>query len=249
MRTRGKTKLNFSEKNLGRVFKTELEKQKYFLILGEGEKQFYTTYRVYLNKPVRTQSKKFIRFWKAEGLDPADIPPSQPEVDMILEGDKGDMRAVELKVIRKYKQGIRPSYYQGIGQTLAYLSFGFPQVALWLCFDGDSMEDKEIYRYNDAFSKIIFPLKPFVATTQFKILSLGQTLKMQNRIWNGQKSWWENGIGLPMNGTHSINWNASNLFLSGFRTPEGPMQFAQETSKPARTIYEFLKMQREFWKR
>lgn len=190
--------MNFSERNLGKVFKTELENQRYCLIFEESGNPYYTNFRVHLNKPVPTRSKKFKRFWEAEGLNSAGIPPPQPEIDMILEDDKGDMRAIELKVIRKHKRSLRPSYYRGIGQTLAYQSYGFPQVALWLCFDGDSMEDKEIYEYNEAFSKIIFPLKSFIGTTFFKILRSWQTLKMQNRLWNGEKSWWESGIGVPI---------------------------------------------------
>ncbi len=58
-----KPNLNFSERTLGKIFKSELARA------------------------------------------------SQPEIDMILEDDSGDMRAVELKVIRKYGQCIRPSYF------------------------------------------------------------------------------------------------------------------------------------------
>lgn len=240
--------MNFSEKYLGRIFKTELEKQKYCLIL-EGTRKYHTAFRVHLNIQVKTRSKKFRSFWEAEGLDPEDVPPPQPEIDMILEDDKGDMRAVELKVIRKGKQGIIPSYYRGIGQTLAYLSFGFPQVALWLCFDGDTMEDKEICDYNKAFGKIIFPLKSYVATTFFKIKRSEQGLKIQDRMWDTPDHWWwENGIGVPMNGNYSINWNSNNLFLDGFQTLRGPAQFDATISKRAKTIYKFLESQRRFWK-
>ena len=144
----------------------------------------------------------------------------------------------------------QPSYYVGIGQTLAYLSFGFPQVALWLCFDGDSMTDKEIYEYNDAFAKIIFPLKPFVATTFFKINQNSEALSIQERLWENDRFWWENAIGVPsVGGKNLIRWNSSNLFVSGFQTEKGFMEFSEAISHRAKTVYKFLESQKDIWQR
>ena len=172
-----------SEKDLGKfLFKQELEKQKYYLKCSENQAPYYSSFKVYVNKTVNTHSKTFRQFWEAEGFDATDIPSPQPEIDLILEDDRGVMRAVELKVIKKGKRCIRPSYYVGIGQTLAYLSFGFPQVALWLCFNGDSLEDKEILEYNSAFEKIVAPLKDFMGTTFFKIHCLEKSFDYFERV-------------------------------------------------------------------
>ncbi len=169
---------------------------------------------------------------------------------MILEDDKGLMSAVELKLIRRCERCLKPSYYVGIGQTLAYLSYGFPQVALWLCFDGDSMEDKEIYEYNDAFAKIIFPLKQFVATTFFKINKSEDGIEIKERLFEGESSWWEQAIGVQTaEGKNLIRWNSSNHLVSGFQTNGGLAQLAPAISNRARTIYRFLEGQKEIWKR
>lgn len=240
---------SFNEKNIGKVFKTELEGQKFLLIDNDSGQQYHTHFKVYLNKQVRLKSKKFNKFWRENGLDPINIPPSQPEIDMILIDDEGTMRAVELKLIRKYKGILRPSYYVGIDQTLAYLSFGFSQVALWLCFDGDSIPDQEIYQYNDAFSKIVLPIKQYIDTTFFKVSDSEKGPRIKgNRIWFDQKSQWGNGIGIPINGTNSTTWNSSNPFLKGFQTKEGLRLFMPEISNGVRTIYRFLQEQRAIWK-
>ena len=242
--------MNFSERELGRAFKSELEQKNFLLEVIQSQKQFATSFKVFLNKHVPARSKKFKRFWEAENLDPASISPPQPEIDMILEDNTGKMRAVELKVIRKYGNSIRPSYYQGIGQTLAYLHFGFPQVALWQCFDGNTMEDSEIYEYNSAFEKIVFPIKPYLDTTFFKIICTEKELRIQTRLFNNFKNttWWEDGIGVPMNGDYLIRWTSSNLLVGGFNTAKGHVQIDPEISKRANTIYKFLEKQRKFWK-
>jgi hypothetical protein len=242
--------MNFSERELGRAFREELKKQKFLMQVIKHQKEFRTSFKVYLNKRVPTHSKKFRRFWEAENIDPANTFPPQPEIDMILEDNTGEMRAIELKVIRKYKNSFRPSYYRGIDQALAYLHFGFPQVGLWQCFDGDTMQDKEIVEYNNAFEKIVFPLKDYLETTFFRILRAEKKLKIQTRIfYNLEKTWrWEDGIGVPINGNYLMRWTSNNPLVSGFKTSKGYMPTAPIFSKPAKTIYKFLEQQRNFWK-
>ena len=89
----------FTERPLGRAFKVELERQK-FIVLDEQREPYTTRFKVYLNKPVQTKRGKFIKFWKTKRLDLKDIPPSQPEIDMILVDELGIWRAIELKAIK-----------------------------------------------------------------------------------------------------------------------------------------------------
>jgi hypothetical protein len=240
--------VSFSERDVGRAFKKNLEDQRFFV--AYRNETYETGFRVYLNKTVPTYSRKFRNFWLQEGLSPNDIPPPQPEIDMVLEDDRGLMSAIELKLIKRCRQCLKPSYYVGIGQTLAYLSYGFPQVALWLCFDGDSMQDREIFEYNEAFSKIVFPLKQFLATTFFKINKNGDKLRIQERLFEGESSWWEQRIGVQtQHGKNLIRWNSSNHLVSGFQTDRGLTQFDPSISNRARSIYRFLESQREIWRR
>lgn len=61
-------------------------------------------------------------------------PPLQPEIDMILcKNDK--MIAVELKYFEPRGESLSRSFYEGIGQTLALLRWGFDNVALWQLYE------------------------------------------------------------------------------------------------------------------
>lgn len=160
---------------------------------------------------------------------------------MILVDDLGIMRAIELKWIKKINSKITPTYYLGVGQTLAYLSFGFKQVALWQCFDGNSLTDDEIFEYNDALTKIRNPLHPFLCVTYFKIITEGKTFRIQTRIFGRNRpSQWKDGIGilLPKYGEHKIKWSCFNPFIK-FISP-----IHQDIYEQANTIYEFLEFQK-----
>lgn len=241
--------MTFSERELGKVFKVELEKQKFELVdVGYHRKPYSTDFKVHLNKPVSTHTRKFEKFWRMKNLDPKDIPPAQPEIDMILVDNLGIMRAVEIKVIRKTRKGVRPSYYFGLGQTLAYLSFGFQQVAIWQCFDGDSLTDKEIYEYNDAFTKIRAPIGSFLDATYFRILNMGQKLRIQtSTYYHGRPRKWNDGIGIhiPQTGEFRMRWNSFNPFRKTLQTSSGIFVFDASVRKQVGTIYEFLESQRE----
>lgn len=157
----------FRERELGNAFKFELEKRE-FIVFDKQEEPYTTRFKVYLNKPVQTNRGKFKRFWKTKNLEQKDIPASQPEIDMILVDDLGIWRAIELKAIKKTKKGFSSPYYIGLGQTLAYLSYGVDEVALWHCFDGNSMTEKEIIEYNNALTKIRTPIRHFVDLTKLQ---------------------------------------------------------------------------------
>lgn len=73
------------------------------------------------------------------------IPPLQPEIDMIL--CKGDtMIAVELKYFKRRGGGLNHSFYEGIGQALALLRWGFDHVALWQLFE-ETITPQELWFY------------------------------------------------------------------------------------------------------
>jgi len=57
----------FSERELGRTLKLELEKQK-FRVFDKATPDYLTRFKVYLNKPVQTYSFKFEQFWKTKIL-------------------------------------------------------------------------------------------------------------------------------------------------------------------------------------
>lgn len=243
--------MTFTEQEIGEAFKVELERQE-FLVDDtiHPEKSYLTSFKVYLNKRVSTDSNKFKKFWKSQNLDLKKIPPGQPEIDLILIDNLDRMRAIEIKYIKKRERRINQSYYVGLGQTLAYLSFGFHQVAIWLCFDKHSLTDKEIFRYNDAFTKIRTPLKEIVDATYFRIINKEQKPLMQTptRYKNGTRGW-KNGIGKyePKTGKFTIRWISFNPLLKT-STPTNIFEFKENDVNQAKAIREFLELQRpEVW--
>jgi len=61
-------------------------------------------------------------------------PPLQPEIDMILcKNDK--MIAAEIKYFEPSGKSLSRSFYEGIGQTLALLKWGFDHAALWQMYE------------------------------------------------------------------------------------------------------------------
>lgn len=61
-------------------------------------------------------------------------PPMQPEIDMILCKNE-ELLAVELKYFETSGKSLSHSFYQGIGQTLALLRWGFNHAALWQLYE------------------------------------------------------------------------------------------------------------------
>ena len=235
--------MSFSERSLGKTFKAELEKQT-FILTDRGYKKatYETGFRVYLNKRLWTHTPKFKRYWQERNLKADVIPPSQPEIDMILVDDYDIMRAVEIKVVKGTRRGIRPSYYVGLGQALAYLSFGFPQVALWQCYDGNSLHDSEIFKYQDAFGKTRAPIQNIVDATFFKISSAKQGLRFETGFFSPFRRWWEQGIGKPQNGKHAITWVSVNPLLKGLYSLTG-----DDVSRRIVALNEYLQEQRTLW--
>lgn len=74
------------------------------------------------------------------------VPPLQPEIDMIF--CKGtSIMAIELKYFRRKGKGLNHSFYEGIGQALALLRWGFDHVALWQLFEYPSINPDELWFY------------------------------------------------------------------------------------------------------
>lgn len=61
------------------------------------------------------------------------VPILQPEIDMCILSTSGKLVAVEAKLFRG-DMTFRTPFYEGIGQALALLRFGFDAVALWFLF-------------------------------------------------------------------------------------------------------------------
>lgn len=64
-------------------------------------------------------------------------PPLQPEIDLILCGNQ-EMIAVELKYFEPRGRSLSQSFYEGVGQTLALLRWGFDHAALWQLYDKET---------------------------------------------------------------------------------------------------------------
>jgi hypothetical protein len=238
----------FSERALGRDLKRWIEKQE-FNISDKDKPPYTTRFKIYLNKPVQTYSEKFKQFWKTKNLSPLDIPPSQPEIDMIIVDNQNIWRAIELKAIKKTDNSISPSYYTGIGQALSYHSYGIDEVALWHCFDGKSMSDKKISDYYRALGKIRAPIESFMDLTFIKITTEG---KIQTAVFDdstGEICKWFDGIGIfQANGAYRFSCTSLNPFLTPFRTKDGIFYFNQDIVNKVRAVREYLELQKtEVW--
>lgn len=99
---------------------------------------------IYIN--TNPASYKYRKYWEKWFGD--DVPPLQPQVDLILV-DKKDfkIRAIEVKFFKQTKKRkIDKSYYCGIDECIALMNFGFESVALWHCFE-EAIPFKEIKNY------------------------------------------------------------------------------------------------------
>lgn len=89
-------------------------------------------YMVYPN--INLASYKYKEYW--EKWFGKDIPPLQPQIDLLLvKRDDFSLWAIEVKYFEMQGKRIDKSYYEGIGEVVALMNFGFESVALWHCFD------------------------------------------------------------------------------------------------------------------
>jgi hypothetical protein len=72
------------------------------------------------------------------------------EIDLILVGKAGHLSAVEVKCFElKRNSGFTRPFYDGIGQALSLLRYGFDHVALWHLFSSD-IDQSRFDRYGAA---------------------------------------------------------------------------------------------------
>ena len=83
---------------------------------------------------INLASYNFYQHWK-KWFGPI-MPPAQPQIDMLLVDSRFQLLTVELKYFRAIKKArVNYPFYEGIGEALALLRFGFLCVSLWHCFD------------------------------------------------------------------------------------------------------------------
>lgn len=112
-----------------RLEKTRKEESLYNPLKDKLEERGYN---VYTN--INLASYKYKAYWtKWFGKD---IPPLQPQIDLLLvKRDDFSVRAIEVKYFEMQRKRLNQSYYEGIGEAIALMNFGFESVALWHCFD------------------------------------------------------------------------------------------------------------------
>jgi hypothetical protein len=90
------------------------------------------------------QSQSFMKDWlKIHGGKFA--PPVQPDFDMIIFW-QNKIIGIEVKYFKHERKRIVTSFYRGIDQALALLSWGFDHVGLWHIYDEQSNE-QELWFY------------------------------------------------------------------------------------------------------
>lgn len=106
--------------------------------------------------------------------DPSEdvFPLAQPEIDLVVRDMNDKLFGIEVKYLKFEINAIFPprtdkSYYEGMGQALALLMFGFDCVSLWHCFDDSEGGDPgSIERYSEATRNLVtinnLPINYFV---------------------------------------------------------------------------------------
>lgn len=87
--------------------------------------------------------------FKAELVRRCGFLPVLNEIDMILVGPQGELCAIEVKCFSVRNGAFTRPFYDGIGQSLSLLRYGFEFVALWHLFPG-SIDQARFDRYGAA---------------------------------------------------------------------------------------------------
>ena len=82
---------------------------------------------------------------------------AQPDID-ILVVQRADLVGIELKYFKLQRGQFKRSYYEGIGQALALLRYGFDYVQLWHCFD-QQVEATQVMRFVENTWDLVYKLK------------------------------------------------------------------------------------------
>lgn len=143
------------------------------------------------------------------------------EVDIILVSQNGQFQAIEVKCFDLHNGSFNRPFYDGIGQALSLLRYGFDQVALWHLFS-DDIEQNSFDRYGAGTwwfirNQLHLPLD----FSYFKVNKHVDPPQFTVMQYNGPNT----GVELiPINRSNFvITWRNSNPFLKaeetiGFRT-------------------------------
>jgi hypothetical protein len=137
-------------------------------------------------------------------------PPVLNEVDMMLVGREGQFYAIEVKYFDIRNGSFTRPFYDGIGQALSLLRYGFDNVALWHVF-ADGIDQARLDRYGAAtwwflHNQTSLPLE----FTYFKVADEQPTLKFVVMQYKGPSS---GAALLPINDKHfNITWTHPNPF-------------------------------------
>lgn len=138
------------------------------------------------------------------------------EVDMILIGEQGQLYAIEVKCFTVNGGSFNRPFYDGIGQSLSLLRYGFDNVALWHIFS-DDIDQVKLDRYGAATWWFIrnqtgLPLD----FTYFKVRGTDRDPQFLVMQYNSPNTGSEL---IPIyNSNFSITWKHPNPFL---KTDEG----------------------------
>lgn len=114
-------------KNLDNVTMTRLED---ILVKDLAAKLRPKAARIWVSKKPSASTKFKNRIQSKLGY----IPILQPEIDLCLLSNEGDLVAVEAKLFKGSELTYLTPFYEGIGQALALHRYGFDAVALWFLF-------------------------------------------------------------------------------------------------------------------
>jgi len=109
----------------------------------------------YLRKCVNLSKKSYSKIWESfwEGKIPPDM-----EIDIILVSDglpnKVDDAFITAVEVKWFKDINKRNFYEGIGQTLGYASFGFDSLVLWHLFS-NSIVDAAVEKFASTVEEII----------------------------------------------------------------------------------------------
>jgi hypothetical protein len=139
------------------------------------------------------------------------LPILQPEFDMIFKTFDDKLMAIETKSLVLTDKGHNMAYYQGIGQALSLLRFGFDHVGLWLFVD-PQVTDNNLNKYGaESWHFIRNEVKLPIEYSYFKIDTSGLRLKFQVMQYTSQQSGYELiDIGSP---NFQITWKYKNPLM------------------------------------
>ena len=133
------------------------------------------------------------------------------EIDMIVVGMQGHLSAIEVKCFNVTNGSFSRPFYDGIGQSLSLLRYGFDHVALWHLFPNE-IEQKRLDRYGaGTWWFIRNQLKLPLDFTYFKVGDNLETPKFIVMQYQGPN---ESADLLPIDSSNFVvTWKHTNPFV------------------------------------